>query len=68
MATARASAAARRPTPAYLYRYRTKALVGPWRPTRQQAIEDALRAGQARSDTASGPDVNWRVEGEIERR
>jgi hypothetical protein len=67
MATARASATARRQTPSFLYRYRTKALVGPWRPTRLQAIEDAVKARQAVRDTASGPDVNWRVEGEIER-
>jgi hypothetical protein len=29
------------------FRYRTKALVGSWRATREEAIADAIRAGQA---------------------
>jgi hypothetical protein len=29
------------------FRYRTPALVGRWWPTRQQAVRDALDAGQA---------------------
>jgi hypothetical protein len=28
------------------YRYRTKALLGPWRATREEAVADAQRAGQ----------------------
>ena len=30
------------------FRYRTPALVGHWWPTRQQAVRDALDAGQAK--------------------
>ena len=30
--------------PAQLYRYRTQALVGPWRKTARQAVLDALHA------------------------
>lgn len=33
-----------------LYRYRTPALAGPWRETRDAALEDAVKAGQARND------------------
>jgi hypothetical protein len=30
-----------------MYRWTTAALVGPWRPTREEALRDALVAGQA---------------------
>lgn len=30
------------------FRYRTPALIGRWWPTRQQAVRDALDAGQAK--------------------
>ena len=47
------------------YRYRTCVLVGPWRDRREEAIADAVRAGQARrADT--GVDVQWVVSGTIE--
>ena len=47
-----------------LYRYRTEALVGPWRARREQAIGDAVLAGQARFNEAL--DLEWTVPGEIE--
>jgi hypothetical protein len=39
-----------------LYRYRTPALAGPWRETPDAALEDAVKAGQARHD-ASGRQI-----------
>ena len=42
------------------YRYRTTALVGPWRRRAESALEDAIRAGQ-RDDCA-----RWIVPGDIE--
>lgn len=47
------------------YRYRTDALVGPWRDTIEQAAADAVRANQARPDGAGGG-VRWLVPGRIE--
>jgi hypothetical protein len=32
------------------YRYSTAALIGPWRTSPGQALDDAIRAGQARYD------------------
>ena len=49
----------------FRYRYRTCVLVGPWRHRREEAIADALRAGQARRADA-GVDVVWVVGGAIE--
>ena len=48
------------------YRYRTEALIGPWRETRRQAESDAVVAGQA--VFAAHPDgaLVWRVLGDIE--
>ena len=48
-----------------MYRYRTKVLTGPWAPTIGAAIDDAIRAGQARID-ANGQ-IHWIIAGEIER-
>lgn len=33
-----------------VYRYTTAALVGPWRKTPSEALDDAIKAGQARYD------------------
>ena len=46
------------------YRYRTTVLVGSWRPTREAAIADAIKAKQAaRGDE---DEINWIVPGKIE--
>jgi len=54
------------PGAAHLYRYRTPALVGPWRKTAKQALLDALRARQARRDERDRHEVRWLVPGGIE--
>jgi hypothetical protein len=54
--------------PAHLYRYRTPALVGPWRRTERQAELDALRARQARRDDRDRHALVWLVPGRIEER
>jgi hypothetical protein len=46
------------------YRYRTAVLVGPWRPRSKEAERDAIRAGQARLDSAGR--LSWSVHGTIE--
>lgn len=51
---------------AHLYRYRTPALVGPWRKTERQALLDALRARQALRDESDRHAVRWLVPGQIE--
>ncbi|HTU13291.1 MAG TPA: hypothetical protein VMG08_20550 [Allosphingosinicella sp.] len=51
---------------AHLYRYRTPALVGPWRKTARQAELDALRARQALRDERDRHSVRWLVPGGIE--
>ena len=51
---------------AHLYRYRTPALVGPWRKTARQAELDAMRARQARRDERDRHSVLWLVPGQIE--
>ena len=51
---------------ALLYRYRTPALVGPWRKTARQAELDALRARQARRDDRDRRAMLWLVPGRIE--
>jgi hypothetical protein len=48
------------------HRFRTATIVGKWWPTREQACEDALRAGQARRDPDSPDGLRWTVPGEIE--
>jgi hypothetical protein len=47
------------------YRYRTPALVGPWRSTSRQAARDAIRSKQARAGEAD-ESLIWLVPGEIE--
>ena len=47
----------------HLYRYRTSALVGPWRKSARQAVLDAVRAHQAHRDRHA---VRWLVPGRIE--
>ena len=51
---------------AHLYRYRTTALVGPWRKTARQAVLDALRARQVRRDGRNREALHWVVPGRIE--
>jgi hypothetical protein len=51
---------------AHLYRYRTPALVGPWRKTARQAALDALRAKQALRDDRDRQELRWLVPGRIE--
>ncbi len=51
---------------AHLYRYRTPALVGPWRKSARQAVLDALRAHQARREGRDRQAVRWLVPGRIE--
>jgi hypothetical protein len=48
------------------FRYRTQALLGPWRDSAEAAAEDAVRARQA---VRNGPDrsvLQWLVQGHIE--
>ena len=51
---------------AHLYRYRTPALVGPWRKSETMALRDALRARQALRDERDRHAVRWLVPGGIE--
>jgi hypothetical protein len=55
-----------RPAPAHLYRYRTAALVGPWRKSLARAMVDALHAGQVRRDEIDRHKLRWMVDGRIE--
>ena len=48
------------------YRFRTAALVGPWRQTRGTALRDARKARQADADETEPDGVRWRVPGMIE--
>ena len=68
MAAQRPAESGHRPDSAHLYRYRTKALVGPWRETHARAIADALHAGQIRRDEGDRHVLVWLVEGRIEER
>jgi hypothetical protein len=64
-----ASNARREPAMAeHLYRYRTSALVGPWRKSARQAVLDALHAHQARRDERNRQVLHWLVPGRIEER
>lgn len=68
MVAQRLAESGQRPGCARLYRYRTKALVGPWRRTHAQAMADALHAGQIRRDERDRQELLWLVEGRIEER
>ncbi|HVQ10187.1 MAG TPA: hypothetical protein VMS43_17340 [Allosphingosinicella sp.] len=68
MAAQRIADSGQRPALSHIYRYRTKALVGPWRRTRAQALADALHAGQVRRDERDRHELRWMVEGRIEER
>ena len=48
------------------YRYRTSALAGPWRDSREAALRDAIAARQVRIDDDSPEGMRWIVPGEIE--
>ncbi len=62
-----ASRAASQPQePAHFYRYRTAALVGPWRKTARQAVRDAVRAHLVRRDGRDRQLLHWLVPGRIE--
>jgi len=47
------------------YRYRTPALIGPWRASAEEAREDALRAAQA--DRREDGTFAWRASARLER-
>ena len=49
------------------WRFRTAALVGPWRPTAGQAAADAVAKGQAMRDESEPHGIRWRVAGSIQR-
>ena len=46
------------------YRYRTPAIVGPWRSSREEAAADAVNARQALHDESG--DLRWLVPGDLE--
>ena len=48
------------------YRYRTAALVGPWRESSARAARDAAKAGQMIVDGEDPLNFRWVVPGEIE--
>jgi hypothetical protein len=48
------------------YRYRTPALTGPWRESREDAVRDAVKAKQAQNDDDQPFGIKWTVPGEIE--
>jgi len=47
------------------FRYRTATLLGPWRESAEAAVQDAIRAKQARRDEEGGG-WHWVVPGAIE--
>lgn len=49
------------------FRYRTKTLLGSWRESFDAAVQDAIRAKQAREDE-EGPGWHWVIDGTIEER
>lgn len=51
----------------HAFRYRTDTLLGPWRNNQEAAVQDAIRAKQARRDDA-GAGWHWLVPGSIEER
>ena len=48
------------------YRYRTAVVMGRWRPTRRDAMADAVKSGFARWNGEPWDSVTWRFAGEIE--
>ena len=48
------------------YRYRTSVLVGSWRPSRELAIDDAIKAKQAARESEGANGISWIVPGRIE--
>lgn len=48
------------------YRYRTSVLTGPWRDSRDDAVNDAVRAKQAEIEDSKPGKVRWIVPGVIE--
>ena len=48
------------------YRYRTSALAGRWRDSREAALRDAVKANQAELDDSAPDGARWLVQGEIE--
>ena len=50
------------------FRYRTALLLGPWRSSPEDALEDAVRRGVARRVRGSADAVEWLFPGEIEQR
>ena len=48
------------------YRYRTTVLVGSWRPSREAAIADAIKAKQAAREDEEPSGFKWIVPGKIE--
>ena len=48
------------------YRYRTPVLIGSWRSSREQAVEDAIKAKQAAREPGGETEIKWIVPGTIE--
>ena len=48
------------------YRYRTTAIVGPWRNRPEKAIEDAAKVQLATLDSTEPEGCRWLVHGKIE--
>jgi hypothetical protein len=48
------------------YRYRTAALAGRWRDSREEAVRDAVKARQALAEDSTADGLSWLVAGEIE--
>lgn len=48
------------------FRFTTSVLVGPWRSSREEALGDAVKAGQAVRSLATPDGLEWRVIGRIE--
>ena len=48
------------------FRFTTSVLVGPWRPSREEAQRDAIKARQAIANGQQPDGLEWRVSGRIE--
>ena len=48
------------------YRYRTTAIVGPWRERPEKAIEDAVKVQLVTLDSREPDGCRWLVRGQIE--